>query len=111
MAKRPEERLASMTLVREHLRVWFDPRALGTIRSTTLASQAENTAEIDEPVEVRPLTADSGRLRKAQKARAKPAIATLNEASSQTWRRLAVGGAIAIGLAILGLSALYKLTH
>src|SRR5437588_256834 len=48
MAKRPEERLANMTLVREHLRVWFDPQALGTIRST-LASQSATPAEVDEP--------------------------------------------------------------
>src|SRR5262249_56634255 len=60
MAKRPEERLASMTLVREHLRVWFDPQALGTIRST-LASQSATRATTEEPVEVLPLASDSVR--------------------------------------------------
>jgi hypothetical protein len=83
---------------------------VGNIRST-LAPQAGITAAVDEPLEVRPLAADSGPVAKTHAARAKPGVAVLDEASSQTWRSMIIGGAVAIGLAALGLSAVYMLTH
>jgi serine/threonine protein kinase len=110
MAKRPEERLATMTLVREHLRVWFDPQALGTIRSS-LASQTGIRAAVEEPLEVLPIGSDSVRVPKARPPRTRSGVALLDEASSQTWKSVLIGGVIAIALAALGLSAVYLLTH
>jgi eukaryotic-like serine/threonine-protein kinase len=110
MAKSPEERLANMTLVREHLRVWFDPQALGTIRSS-LASQPTIRAPAEEPLEVRPLPPDSVRVPKAPPARARPGLAALDESPSGASHGMAIGIGIAIGLAVLGFLAVYVLTR
>jgi serine/threonine protein kinase len=109
MAKRPEERLANMTLVREHLRVWFDPQALGAIRST--ASQPAMPAATEEPVEVRPLATEPDRTPKAAAPRIKPGIAALDESAVNNSQSPIIWAVVAIGVVAVGLLAVYMLTR